>query len=92
MSSRLIAVAGVMVSRFSVMACGMFVVLRGFSMMVYVLLGHPFGGSDLEHYDGGPRTFSSPILFTKGCSCFPRWHRLSVLVYALTRSDLPAAR
>ena len=39
MSSRLMPVAGVMVSRFSVMACGMFVVLRRFSLMVYVSFG-----------------------------------------------------
>ena len=44
MSSFFVATAGVMVSRFVVMACGKYMVLRRFSMMVYDLLGHPLGG------------------------------------------------
>jgi len=48
MSSFFVATAGVMVSRFVVMACGMFPVLRRFSSMVYGLLGHRCGGLNLE--------------------------------------------
>ena len=44
MCSLFVAAAGVMVGRFFVMACGMFVVLRRFSMMVYGFLGHRFEG------------------------------------------------
>jgi hypothetical protein len=34
----------------------------------------------LRHYEGGPRTPNSPILFTKGCSGFLRWLRRSLPV------------
>jgi hypothetical protein len=44
MSSFFVAAAGVMVSRFVVMACGKYMVLRCFSMMVYGLSGHRLGG------------------------------------------------
>ena len=43
MSSLFVTAAGVMVGRFFVMACGMFMVLRRFSMVVYGFLGHRFG-------------------------------------------------
>ena len=43
MSSFFVAAAGVMVSRFLVMACGLRTMLRCFSMMVYDLLGHRLG-------------------------------------------------
>ena len=47
-------------------------VLRRFSMMVYRLFGHRLGGGYiLKQNEGGPSSLSSPILFTKGCSCFP---------------------
>jgi hypothetical protein len=44
MSSLFVAAADVMVGGFFVMACGMFMVLRRFSVMVYGFLGHRFGG------------------------------------------------
>ena len=44
MSSFCLAAAGVMISRFLMMAGGKYVVLRRFSMMVYRLLGHRLGG------------------------------------------------
>ncbi len=44
MSSFFLATAGVMAGGFVVMAYGMFVVLRRFSVMVYGCLGHRFGG------------------------------------------------
>jgi hypothetical protein len=72
MSSFCVAAAGVMISRFLVMAGGKCVVLRRFSMMVYRLFGHRLGGGYiLKQNEGGPGSLSSPILFTKGCSCFP---------------------
>jgi hypothetical protein len=43
-----VAAAGVMVGRFFVMACGLFMVLGRFSMMVYRFLGHRWEGLDLE--------------------------------------------
>jgi hypothetical protein len=43
MSSFFVAAAAVMVSGFLVMTCGMFLVRRRLSMMVYGLLGHRFG-------------------------------------------------
>ena len=43
MSSFFVAAAGVMVSRFLVVACGPCVVLRRFSMMLYGLLDHRLG-------------------------------------------------
>jgi hypothetical protein len=52
MSSFFVAASGVMVSRFFVMACGMFLVLRRFSMMGYSLLEHRFGGLNLETQGG----------------------------------------
>ncbi|HEX6565402.1 MAG TPA: hypothetical protein VF020_14015 [Chthoniobacterales bacterium] len=42
MSSLFLAAAGVMVGGFFVMACGTFMVLRHFSIMVYGFLGHRF--------------------------------------------------
>jgi hypothetical protein len=45
MSSLFVAAAGVMVGRFFVMECGLFMVLGRFSMMVYGFLGHRLGGS-----------------------------------------------
>jgi hypothetical protein len=44
MSSFFVAAAGVMVSRLFVVACGKYMVLRRFSMMVYGLMGHRLGG------------------------------------------------
>ena len=44
MSNLFVAAAGVMVGGFFVMACGTFMVLRRFSIMVYGFLGHRFGG------------------------------------------------
>ena len=44
MFSFFVAAAGVIAGGFLVMACGTFMVLRRFSMMVYDLLGHPLGG------------------------------------------------
>lgn len=43
-SSLFMAIAGVMVSRFAVMACGVLVVCRRFPLMVYGLLGYRLGG------------------------------------------------
>jgi len=48
MSSLLVAAAGVIVSRFLVMARGKYMVLRRFSMMVYGLMGHRWEGLHLE--------------------------------------------
>ena len=44
MFSFFVAAAGVMVSRFAVMARRKYMVLRRFSVMVYGLLGHRLGG------------------------------------------------
>lgn len=44
MSSLFVAAAGVLVGRCFVMACGLFMVLCRFSMMVHGFLGHRFGG------------------------------------------------
>ena len=45
MSGLFVAAAGVMIGRFVVMACGLFMVLGRFSMMVYGFLAHGLGGS-----------------------------------------------
>jgi hypothetical protein len=44
-SSLFVAADGVMVGRFLVMECGLFMVLGRLSMMVYGFLGHRLGGS-----------------------------------------------
>jgi hypothetical protein len=48
MSSFFVAAAGVIAGGFLVMACGTFMVLRRFSMMVYGFLGHRLEGLNLE--------------------------------------------
>jgi hypothetical protein len=67
MSSFFVVAAGVMVSRFFVMACGPRTVLRRFSMMVYGLLGHRLGRVWLRrHSEGGPGFIEFSHTFYEG--------------------------